>query len=153
MSIASKIRTIKPDTYFIITIVAAVSFNFALPGKRLIPDPYTFIGVIAAMVGYLIARKANSTLIKNKTTIYAFGKPTLLITDGPFKFSRNPIYLGMVIILLGLACFLGSLTPFIFPLLFVIIINNYIIPHEEKQLTQIFGEEYLSYKMKVRRWL
>lgn len=147
------LRKIKPDNYFIIAIIGAVLFNFILPVKRIIPDPYTYIGVIIAMIGYLLSRKANALLIQNRTSLLPFGTPTTFILTGPFKYSRNPIYLGMVLILLGLACFLGSLPPFIFPLFFAIVIHFYIIPDEEKLLEDIFGEEYLNYKAKVRRWL
>lgn len=146
------LQAIKPDNYLIIGIVGAIAFNFILPIKRIIPDPYTFIGVLIAFAGYLLARKANAKLIKNKTTIFAFDQPTVLINTGPFKHSRNPIYLGMFLILLGFAGFLGSLSPFIFPIIFFYIVNRYIIPDEEKRLEVLFGEKYLYYKKIARRW-
>ena len=91
--------------------------------------------------------------MKKKTSIKPFETPSAFITSGPFKLSRNPIYLGMTITLFGVETALGSLSPYIFPVIFVIIINGLIIPAEEKDLENKFGEKYLDYKTKVRRWI
>ncbi len=76
-----------------------------------------------------------------------------MITSGLFKISRNPIYLGMLLILLGEAILLGSIITFIFPLLFIISTNVAVIPIEEKMLEKRFGKKYLDYKNKVGRWI
>ncbi len=79
--------------------------------------------------------------------------PTSLVTEGPFHISRQPIYLGMIFILLGEAILLGSLITFIFPVIFMILMEKIFIPVEEKNLETAFGEKYLDYKKKVRRWI
>lgn len=79
--------------------------------------------------------------------------PAELETSGPFRLSRHPMYLGMVLVLLGAAVLLGSLVTFIFPIAFVIAMNLMFIPLEEKNAEEIFGEKYLGYKRKVRRWV
>jgi len=94
----------------------------------------------------------NSALLKNRTSIQPFETPDVLITSGLFKLSRNPLYLGMAIAFFGLVITLGSLSPFIFPIIFVIIINRVIIPYEENKLEIVFGDKYLDYKTKTRRW-
>jgi protein-S-isoprenylcysteine O-methyltransferase Ste14 len=67
--------------------------------------------------------------------------------------SRNPIYLGMASMLLGVAIFLGKLVSFAFPIVFVLIIEAAFIPKEERNLEKIFGERYRKYKKSVRQWI
>jgi len=76
-----------------------------------------------------------------------------MITSGPYKFTRNPMYLGMSLLFFGLAIFLGSLVAFSFPLLFIILMDATFIPQEEKNLERRFGKKYIEYKNKVRRWI
>ena len=88
-----------------------------------------------------------------KTTVKPFESSTYLVTDGVFRISRNPMYLGMVAILLGGAVFLGTLTPFLIALIFAILIDIRFIKAEEKMLDDTFGEKWQSYKSKTGRWL
>jgi len=78
--------------------------------------------------------------------------PNKLVTSGPFRFSRNPNYLGMALLLFGIAILLGNLSAFISPMLFVVLIDIFVIPVEEKNLEKKFGKKYLDYKNRVRRW-
>ena len=75
------------------------------------------------------------------------------MTSGPFRFTRNPMYLGMLIWLTGLAVLLGSLMAFLFPILLFLLANSLIIPLEERLMEETFGESFLDYKRRVRRWL
>jgi len=76
-----------------------------------------------------------------------------LVTDGPYRISRNPVYLGGVVVCLGLAILLGSLIAFAVPVALFCILNALYVPHEETTLRTKFGGLYLDYKRKVRRWL
>ena len=87
------------------------------------------------------------------TTVKPHEHPTSLITTGPFRVSRHPMYVGMAAILLGIAVLLGSLSPFCTPLLYVILMEVLFIPKEEKNLEEAFGEEFFDYKREVRRWI
>lgn len=78
---------------------------------------------------------------------------TELETSGPYGFTRNPMYLGMTSILLGESFLLGSLAAFAGPLAFWAVINFMFIPFEEGRLEDTFGQEYLEYKRRVRRWV
>lgn len=146
-------RKIMPDGYFIILIAMSVLFHFTFPTAKLIPSPYSLTGIILIIGGLLIAFVTNSFLLKRRTSTKPLERPSELITSGPFKFSRNPIYLGMTITLFGVEIILGSLSPFIFPIIFVIIINKSFIPIEENNLEKLFGRKYCDYKTKVRRWI
>ena len=90
---------------------------------------------------------------KVKTQIHTFKKPKKLVTDGLFQYSRNPIYLGFTMALLGIAFLLGSLTALIPVLFFFLVANFWYIPFEEKNMQMVFGQSYSFYSRKVRRWL
>ena len=90
---------------------------------------------------------------KMKTTFIPDGTPEVLISSGPFKFSRNPIYLGMLTVLVGVAFLMSSLSAIIIAYVFGIIINFTWIAHEEKKLQELFSEDWENYSSKVRRWI
>ena len=90
---------------------------------------------------------------KHNTTVKPDEKPTVLIETGVFKLSRNPMYLGMALLLLGAGFILGSVTSFVGVILFVAVMEMVFIPQEEKILQEKFGEEFEAYKKKVEKWL
>ncbi len=79
--------------------------------------------------------------------------PTALVTTGPFRFSRSPMYLGVTCLLLGIALLVGTLPLFLAPVAFALTMNASYIPREERNLERQFGQEYMDYKNRVRRWL
>ncbi len=144
---------VTPDGYFAISIVSAVLVDTVFPVATTVRYPYSLAGILLIIMGIVIVLVTNTLLLKEKTSVKPFENPRILVTSGPFRWSRNPIYLGMAIALLGIAVILGSLSPFIFPMLFVIMIDQSIIPMEERNLERAFGKEYLDYKATARRWL
>ena len=76
-----------------------------------------------------------------------------LVTEGAFQYSRNPIYLGGMVFFFGLAILLGSLVGFIFPAIIFMLVHFLYIPNEEEELKTMFGEEYLDYLKRVRKWI
>ena len=87
------------------------------------------------------------------TAIHPLARSSFLVRSGPFRFSRNPIYLGMVLILSGAALALGSATPWLIIPVFIGVLAQQVIAGEERKLTAEFGAEYLEYCTRVRRWL
>ncbi len=142
-----------PPTYLIILFLLAVVSHFVFPVMKIVHAPYTYSGIILIILGLIMAKWVDSLFKKSGTTIQPYEIPTSLVTAGPFRISRQPIYLGMTTILLGEAILLSSLITFIFPFVFVILMNTIFIPVEEKNLEAAFGEKYLDYKKKVRRWI
>jgi protein-S-isoprenylcysteine O-methyltransferase Ste14 len=90
---------------------------------------------------------------KNETTVKPDEKPSVLIQSGPFNISRNPMYLGMTILLIGIGFILGSIISFVGSILFVVAMEIAFITQEEKNLQEQFGEEFDAYRKKVRRWI
>jgi protein-S-isoprenylcysteine O-methyltransferase Ste14 len=126
--------------------------HFIFPIKILIHSPIKFLGVVFILAGLMLNRVATNHL-KNYQTPVGFNQaPNRLVTDGPFRFSRNPIYLSGVTVLLGIAILLGSLVSFCFPALLFLLLNLIYIPSEEKEMEEKFGIDYVDYKHSVRRW-
>jgi protein-S-isoprenylcysteine O-methyltransferase Ste14 len=139
--------------YFLILLVLSVLLHFIFPVPVFLSPPFTYSGFLIIGFGFGMALWSRSLFLKNATTLQPSEEPTSLVTSGPFCISRNPIYLAMASILLGVAVFLGTLVAFAFPVLFVALIDFFIIPGEERKLEKIFGEPYREYKNNVRRWV
>ena len=144
---------IVPDGWFLILLILSFLSHYMVPVIRIIPHPYHLTGIVLIVSGFALTLVANWIMIKNHTTNQPGETPFLLVTSGPFKISRNPVYLGMTIILLGVEILLGSLSVLIFPVIFVIIIDRIFIKSEEDVMENLFGERYLEYSKRVRRWI
>ncbi len=142
-----------PPMIFYVFILLSIILNLFLPIKKMIVQPYNYFGVVLILVGLLIDVWAWTLFRKKKTTLNPYKVPSKLENRGPFKISRNPMYLGMDLVLLGLSIFLGSLSTFIFPIIFIFLIEKLFIIFEEKTLQKRFGKSYLDYKKRVRRWI
>ena len=120
---------------------------------KLIPFPWNLIGILPLGFGVLLNLIADKAFSRNNTTVKPFEESTALITDGVFRFSRHPMYLGMVLMLFGLAILLGKLSPLLVLPVYVILMESVFIRTEEKMLEEMFGDSWTNYKQKVRRWI
>jgi len=143
----------RPDMYFLILLILSIALHFIFPIQKLIFSPYNYLGFLFIALGIVLNIWADLLFKKNKTTVKPYKNPTELITSGPFRISRHPMYLGMMLILLGATIVSGTLIIFVFPIAFIILMEIFFIPFEEKNLERIFGRKYLSYKSRVRCWL
>jgi protein-S-isoprenylcysteine O-methyltransferase Ste14 len=78
---------------------------------------------------------------------------TTLLVDGPFRISRNPIYLSLTMLYTGIAMLVNTLWPMLFLPLVLLLINRVVIDREERYLERKFGRQYVDYKARVRRWI
>lgn len=76
-----------------------------------------------------------------------------MIAEGTYKFTRNPMYLGVTMALLGSSIYFGNFLSFLSPLIFFTAMNFIYIPFEEQLMEKVFGKNYAEYKEKVRRWI
>lgn len=129
--------------------------NRRMPLARWIAPPWTQFGSFPAALGIVIGVTAVVRLHQAHTTTSPMdpGKASFLVTDGVFRFSRNPIYLGMVLLLAGWAVWLGSASPWVIPPLFAVFITAVQIVPEERALGLRFGEKYRAYQSRVARWI
>ena len=138
---------------FALLIGLPVLFHYLIPLRTVVRRPYTYLGALVMLLAFALMNWASAEFRKAGTGFQLAGGETTLVTSGPFRFSRNPIYLGMLLWVLGLAILLGSLIAFVFPTLLFLLANFFIIPMEERRLVETMGEPYASYRARVRRWL
>ena len=144
---------ILPPFWFLFSIILMAGFHKLLPVKQLMTPPLTYWGIGAIVIGILMVLYCAQLFRQKGTTIKPFEESSSLVKEGLFRYSRNPIYLGMIVFLFGLWVVLGSLTPLGVIPVFAWLIQEKFIKEEEKMLEEKFGEEYKEYKARVRRWL
>ncbi len=147
---------IYPPIWFLFFLIIALLLHYLVPATHvfnLSGGLYKTIGVIVLIVGFFISNYASKQFAENKTEVIPTS-PTnrVLVTDGLYRYTRNPMYLGMVSSLLGIAFFMGTLPMFLAALAQFTVLNFVFIPFEEKKLSNIFSNQYIYYKQKVRRW-
>ncbi|MDA5094460.1 isoprenylcysteine carboxylmethyltransferase family protein [Aliiroseovarius sp. KMU-50] len=111
------------------------------------------LGVLLAGVGLAIMLAAIWEFIRARTSIIPRQKPTTFLRRGIYRYTRNPIYLGDVLVLAGAILWLDVLPGLILIPLFILLINNRFILGEEAMLRELYGEDYEDWAKKVRRWL
>ncbi len=136
-----------PPLYFILSLIAI--YLVRSPSKA--ENIYT--ALVLVFLGIVIDLASTILFIKEKTTIKPYGNPSKIHSSLVYSFSRNPIYLGMLLILIGCAIASTNFASALPVAMFFIIIDKYIIPIEEKNMEKSFGTAYLKYKEKVRRWI
>ncbi len=142
-----------PGSTLAASIITAVVPHYFFPVAIVIPFPYNLLGLLIIGLGLYIVLQSVLLLRSYNTTLEPGGNPSSLVTKYPYNHSRNPIYLGDLLIALGAAITLSSLSAFIAPIIFFLVVNTIIIPFEENRLEKNFGVEYERYKGSVRRWL
>jgi len=146
-------KKILPPTYFNATIVIMIILHFVFPIMYLIVDYWKLIGIIPLLGGIVLNLLADKSIKVNNTTVKPGQESEVLITKGVFRINRNPMYLGMGFIHLGIGVFLGSLTPFIVIPIFIYLIDNEFLAVEENMLRDKFGDHWIEYKNTTRKWI
>ena len=113
------------------------------------------ISILILLIGILILINPIFKFIKSKTTIdpIKFKKVSKLITTGIYKYSRNPMYLGMSLVLAGISIMVNPIGGLALVSVFILYINQFQIEPEEKAMTKLFKNEFSEYKKYVRRWI
>lgn len=142
-----------PPRLVLALLVAMGALHMLLPGPRLVAFPYTLIGAAVAALGIVLTLSGARLFARVRTNIRTFNEPGVLVTDGLFRWSRNPMYLGFALLLLGTAILLGTTTPLFAPVLFAFIADRWYIAFEERAMQQRFGADYAAYMSTTRRWL
>jgi protein-S-isoprenylcysteine O-methyltransferase Ste14 len=142
-----------PPVYVLVALLVMGAFHLGFPIARIFPPPYHYAGLVLMGIAIALVLWAALHFRRARTAIVPFQPSTALVTGGPFRFTRNPMYVGMAGVLLGAAVFLGTVTPFIVIPAFMGLIRERFILAEEALMEETFGAAYLEYKAKVRRWL
>ena len=144
---------IYPPVWVVFSALAMAALHHWLPlyHFRWLPDTWSVWLLMAP--GFIIMLIAAAAFNRAKTGIIPFSESTQLVTGGLYRFTRNPMYLGMALSLAGGAMALGSLSAWIPVPLFMWVIQRQFIVREEAFLEDIYGEPYRQYCQRVRRWL
>ena len=145
---------VRPPVAWILAIVAGIAVDRLYP-LRFVPAsvPGAWVGGTIFAIALALAIWAIVTIRKAGTRVETYKPTTTIVVNGPYRFTRNPIYLGMVLGQIGLAIALDSLWLLATLVLFYLVIRYGVVAREEAYLEQKFGDVYLGYKARVRRWL
>ncbi len=146
-------RTIYPPVWLLLAIIVIFICNEFYPGARFTSLAWQLVGGALILVGLYLLVSANGLFMRAGTEVIPFRPVSSLVTTGVYRRTRNPMYLGMVAVLLGLAITVGAATAMLVPPVFVAIIEWRFIRPEEAMLREAFPGEYPQYCARVRRWL
>lgn len=117
------------------------------------PPGFWLPGLALVLAGLALDAWALWRLRAARTTILPWGEPSALVTDGPFRVSRNPIYVGYALEYVGAALWIGTVWGWILLPVVLAVMDRVLIPREERALDAAFGPAYASYRARVRRWV
>lgn len=150
---------IPPPVLWALASVAMYALHALAPGARLWPNGrpvYAWLVAGALVIaGLALLGDSFRRFLRAKTWFHPIHpeRATTLVLEGPYRWTRNPMYLGLLLVLAGGAAWLGSLTPTLVLPAFVAVVTRLQIVPEERALLERFGGEYASYRDEVRRWI
>ena len=146
-------RWLLPPTIALFAIVTMIVLHVFLPIAIVVRAPGSYAGSLLLATGVAMIVWSRRVFQAAGTPIRPFTGSTVLIRHGLYRWSRNPMYLGAVLLVAGVAIFLGSLGPLVVVIVFFVILQSGFIRREERLLDVTFGERYRNYRRSVRRWL
>ncbi|MCF3110288.1 isoprenylcysteine carboxylmethyltransferase family protein [Niabella sp. CC-SYL272] len=148
----TSIPRIPPPVYFLLSLIAMLLLHTYLPVAYWLHAPWKYLGIIILVGGFALSAGSAILFRKSGTHLRPGARATFVVIRGPFRYTRNPMYSGLVIMLMGLAILLGTVSPlFVIPLFFLFLHTQFVL-REEKWMEQWFGETYLKYKNNTPRW-
>lgn len=142
-----------PPTFFLGALIAMLALHLLLPVARFADGWWRLAGLAPLVGGAAFAAGPSRVFDRAGTTVKPFDEPSVLVTGGWYHVSRNPMYVGLVLILVGCAALLGTLGPVAVIPAFAWLLDRRFVRPEEAALEDAFGEEYRAYRARVRRWL
>jgi protein-S-isoprenylcysteine O-methyltransferase Ste14 len=127
---------------------AMPAFGFEFPSGDVLAVSVAFAGAIISGLGIVSFRQARTTVNPMKPD-----STSSLVVSGVYRLTRNPMYLGFLLVLLGWAIFLSNALAFVFLPVFIVYMNRFQIEPEEKALHSLFGPQFVMYTLRARRWL
>ena len=146
-------RFIYPPVWLLLGLIAIFMLDEFYPIAQFTSLAAQVAGGVIIVIGLLLLVLANGLFVRAGTDVIPFRNVSKLVTGGVYRYTRNPMYLGMVAVLLGCAVTVGAVSALAVPLLFAAIVESRFIRPEEQMLRGLFPEEYPAYCARVRRWL
>ncbi len=146
-------RIIYPPIWLLFGLIAIFACNELYPIVRFTSLAGQLVGGAIILVGLGLLVNSSGLFVKAETDLIPFRNVTALVTTGVYRYTRNPMYLGMAMVLMGCAITVGAATALLIPPLFMLIIQFRFIFPEEQMLKDLFPEEFPAYRARVRRWI
>jgi protein-S-isoprenylcysteine O-methyltransferase Ste14 len=145
---------VRPPIAWALTVVTALLLHWLYPLSFLPANlPAAAAGGFVFLAGLALLIWAAATFRRAGTNVQTSKPTTMIVAMGPYRYSRNPIYVGMFLGLVGIAVGFGSLWPLVLLIAFFLVIRYGVVAREEAYLERKFGDAYSTYKIRVRRWL
>jgi protein-S-isoprenylcysteine O-methyltransferase Ste14 len=142
-----------PPLIFVAGLAVGFGLEALLPGASL-PDALRWVlGVALVLAGLALLASFNAAFRRKGTAVEPWRPTTAIVTTGPYRLTRNPAYVGMTLVYIGIAVLAEALWVLLPLPLVLAIVDRGVIAREERYLERKFGQEYLDYKRRVRRWL
>lgn len=142
-----------PQLIYAIPLVGGLLLDRWYPMRSIPPGLAAPVGIASLVIGLAVAVAAVRRFRSARTTLQPWEPTSALVTDGPFRLSRNPIYIAYTLLYLGVGFWVNSVWPPVLLPLVIWLMHRMVIAREEAYLEHRFGEVYRAYKRRVRRWL
>jgi protein-S-isoprenylcysteine O-methyltransferase Ste14 len=142
-----------PPLWLLLTTAAMVTLHFTMPLQMLVVAPWRHLGWIGIVGGVLLVLLSAIRFKRAGTGVRPFSEATTVVSGGAFRWTRNPMYLGMVTVTVGVAICLGSASPMWLPVMLFFVLDRRFVRREEEFLRDSQGEAYDEYRRSVRRWI
>ncbi|MBB4266854.1 methyltransferase family protein [Roseospira visakhapatnamensis] len=152
-SLWRRLATLPPPLATLVALGAMILLSRTGPGPLLTPWPWTIAGMALMGLGLILGAAATLTFMRAGATPRLFHGGSRLVEAGPFRLTRNPMYLSLVITLVGTALVMGHLTPWLGPVALALWLDRMFVPREEAVLAAHFGADWDAYRRRVRRWI
>jgi protein-S-isoprenylcysteine O-methyltransferase Ste14 len=138
--------------WLIALIIMALGIDYALPEPTLLQ--YKPAGIVLIVLGVALSASGRITFMRKHAEVFPWSEAhSALVASGPFRFTRNPMYLGLFVIGVGAALVAGTWLMWLVPIAIFVLDNFVIIPFEERSMERAYGDDYRAYKARVRRWI
>lgn len=142
-----------PPVLFSGTLLVAILLHLIVPLRLLPRTPAWVVGLLLVGIAIVIMASGVRAMARAQTEMDVRKSTTAIVVDGPFRYTRNPLYISLTLLYLGIAALINTLWPVLLLPILLLVMQRGVIEREERYLERKFGDEYLRYKARVRRWL
>lgn len=148
-----RIINMRPPRIAIVLTLVAAALHWCLNKGETIRFTLSWVGIILDLAGFFFMLWAWWLFKQQNLAVCPTARTEHITTEGPYRFTRNPMYLGMALMMLGLALYIGTLPFYLSAIVYFAILNFVFCPYEENKLAESLGDEYIRYRNRVGRWL
>jgi protein-S-isoprenylcysteine O-methyltransferase Ste14 len=144
---------IPPPLLFVVSFFAGVGLQRVVSLKIGAAPAVRVLGIGLLGCGVVLALYSLATFFVVRTTVVPFSAPSKLVIWGPYRFTRNPMYVALILAYLGVTAITSQILAIVFLPIPIVVLRSIVIPFEEERMRKGFGEAYQQYCSRVRRWL